>query len=205
MFIGGNLKSKTIEKGLNWVFARQDVRASIVTAKDFSDMYERNHIAVYRYIYGLTGGPPSEVEDFTSETFTRAWKNRQSYYGEPANAIGWVLRIARNLVIDHYRSQHCDFLLDTDFLDEAMISPEIERQQPEHSLVDMEQQALILHLLLLLPPSQRELLVLRYFLDWKVNRIGSYLDIPENTVSVSIRRALEKIRTQWPVDKEMTL
>ena len=205
MFIGGNLKSKTIEKRLNWVFTRRNVQASIATAKDFSTMYERNHIAVYRYIYGLTGGPPSEVEDFTSETFMRAWKNRQSYCGDPANAVGWVLRIARNLVIDHYRAQHRDFLVDTDLLDEAMISPERERQQPEYSLVDMEQQTLMIHLLMLLSPAQRELLVLRYFLDWKVNRIGAYLNIPENTVSVSIRRALEKIRAQWPVDKEMTL
>ena len=199
------MKSETIEKRNNRLFARQVVQVPIATAQEFSAMYERDHIAVYRYIYGLTGGPPSEVEDLTSETFMRAWKNRQAYRGEPADAVGWVLRIARNLVIDHYRAQQRNFLLETDLLDEAMPSPVTEEQQPEHSLLGMEQQALIWHLLLALPPAQRELLVLRYFLDWKVNRIGEYLAIPENTVSVSIRRALEKIRTQWPADKEITL
>jgi RNA polymerase sigma factor (sigma-70 family) len=96
-------------------------------------------------------------------------------------------------------------LLEADFLDESMTSPEMERQLPEHNLVGMEQQTLIFQLLLMLPPAQRELLVLRYFLDWKIKQIGAYLDIPENTVSVSIRRSLKKIRTQWPVNKEMTL
>ena len=199
------MKSETIEKRNNRLFTRQAAQTSIASAQEFSAIYERNHIAVYRYIYGLTGGPPSEVEDLTSETFMRAWKNRQAYRGEPANAVGWVLRIARNLVIDHYRAQQRNFLLETDLLDEAIPSPAMEGQQPEHSLLSMEQQALVWHLLQSLPPAQREVLVLRYFLGWKINRIGEYLAIPENTVSVSIRRALEKIRTQWPADKEITL
>ena len=126
------MKSETIEKRNNRLFARQVVQVPIATAQEFSAMYERNHIAVYRYIYGLTGGPPSEVEDLTSETFMRAWKNRQAYRGEPADAVGWVLRIARNLVIDHYRAQQRNFLLETDLLDEAMPSPVTEEQQPEH-------------------------------------------------------------------------
>ena len=46
------------------------------------------------------------------------------------------------------------------------------------------------------------MLVLRYLLNWKVRRIGAYLNIPENTVSVTIRRSLEKIRSRWPEEKE---
>jgi DNA-directed RNA polymerase specialized sigma24 family protein len=39
----------------------------------FKELYERNRLPVFRYIYGLTGGPQAEVEDLTAETFLRAW------------------------------------------------------------------------------------------------------------------------------------
>jgi DNA-directed RNA polymerase specialized sigma24 family protein len=46
--------------------------------------------------------------------------------------------------------------------------------------------------------EQREILVLRYVLGWPVKRIGEYLGILENTVSVSIRRSLQRLRDRWP-------
>lgn len=74
-----------------------------VGAEDFSDLYESTYPAIYRYIFGLTGGPVEEVEDLCIETYLKAWINRRQYHGEPQNAVGWLIRIARNLVVDAYR------------------------------------------------------------------------------------------------------
>ena len=69
----------------------------------FQALYLQSHLMVYRYIFGLLGGPIQDVEDLTAETYTRAWKARQRFRGDEQAALGWLLRIARNLVIDSYR------------------------------------------------------------------------------------------------------
>jgi RNA polymerase sigma-70 factor (ECF subfamily) len=69
----------------------------------FSELYEHAHLAVFRYIYSLHGGPREDVEDLTAETFSRAWKARRRFKGSSQAACGWLFKIARNLVIDSSR------------------------------------------------------------------------------------------------------
>ena len=64
---------------------------------------DQTHLAVYRYVYGLTGGPQQEVEDITAETYLKAWHARRRFSGNEDAATGWLLQIARRLVIDSYR------------------------------------------------------------------------------------------------------
>jgi RNA polymerase sigma-70 factor (ECF subfamily) len=173
----------------------------LLHAETFAQFYNETHLSVFRYIYGLTGGPPADVEDLCAETYLRAWKNRDAYLGEPQQAIGWALRIARNLVIDRYRrAQNRLPYAEAGIEDESL--PGLTEQHPENLLIGSEQQAQVLNLLRQLSPEQREILTLRYLLGWKVQEIGRYLNIPENTVSVYIRRALEKLQSLWPAEKE---
>ena len=76
---------------------------SLRNAESFAKLYDRAHVIVFRFIYSLHGGPPQEVEDLTAETFSRAWKARHRFSGNESAAIGWLLQIARNLVIDAHR------------------------------------------------------------------------------------------------------
>ena len=78
----------------------QEKAGSSSDADLFTLLYEDTHIMVFRYIYGLSGGPQQEAEDLTSETYARAWKTRQRFNGNDQAALGWLLRIAKNLVID---------------------------------------------------------------------------------------------------------
>jgi RNA polymerase sigma factor (sigma-70 family) len=73
---------------------------------------------------------------------------------------------------------------------------------PEKQALLSEQEQVILRLLGELSEEQREVLVLRYLLNWKVRDIAIFLDYPANRVSVHIRRGLEKLKTLWPDEKE---
>lgn len=76
------------------------------TIKDpavFAVMYEHNRLSVFRYIYSLIGGSSDDAEDLTAEIFIRAWKARHRFEGDVDSAVGWLLGIARRLVIDDYR------------------------------------------------------------------------------------------------------
>jgi RNA polymerase sigma-70 factor (ECF subfamily) len=198
---GGTLKSENLIQRLNRALYVGIKAPPFANLESFNDLYETTYLSVFRYVYGLTGGPQAEVEDLTAETYLRAWKNRHAYGGDPHYGIGWVMKIARNLVIDLFRREKAGIPISDDPVEDEILSLSREGH-PEEAMVAGEQQQLIVNLLAKLPPEQREMLVLRYLLDWKVQQIGQYLEIPENTVSVSIHRALEKLRAYWPAEKE---
>ena len=77
--------------------------ASIQDAQAFSQLYERSHLIIYRFIYGMVGGPTEEVEDITAEAYLKAWKARHRFSGDEDAAVSWLIAISRNLVIDRYR------------------------------------------------------------------------------------------------------
>jgi len=166
-------------------------------SQPFSQLYERVHLLVFRYIYGLHNGPREEAEDLTAETFTRAWNARRNFYGDESAAVGWLLKIARNLIIDTHRRTQVRPKVSAipDDLDETLVSAL--DASPEAQTLQREQTRILWQLLQTLPDPQREMLVLRYMLGWQVQEIGTHLNIPENTVSQTIRRVLARLRERW--------
>ena len=169
-------------------------------AENFAHLFNKTHLHVFRYIYGLSGGPKHEVEDLTAETFTRAWKARHRFKGDENAALRWLFQIARNLVIDTSRrtkvrgvQQSFDDLSNHANLQSGDLTPEEQvAKQSEYRILG--------YLLKNLPYQQREMLVLRYILGWQVKRIATHLNMPDNTVSVYLRRTLEILRKDWPED-----
>lgn len=160
----------------------------------FGQLYEFAHLAVFRFIYRLLGGPRQAVEDLTAETFTRAWKARHRFRGDRQAAIAWLLTIARRLVIDAHRKQK-RANLEVQLDEQSQQSP---NASPEDVLVHQEQQETLTRLLQALPLKQREMLILRYALGWRVKDIAAHLGLRENTASVILRRSLAKLRQEWP-------
>jgi len=168
---------------------RRHPQSPIATAASFRDLYERNRLPVFRYIFGLTGGPQDLVEDLTADTFLRAWKARHRFEGDMDAATGWLIRIAKRLVIDDYRRT----VQATRNLSDELPAD----SSPEQAAVTEEQRRFLFSLLTDLPENQREILVLRYMLGWRVNDIALHLGMTENNVSVTIHRTLSRLREQW--------
>ncbi|MBN1453882.1 MAG: sigma-70 family RNA polymerase sigma factor [Anaerolineales bacterium] len=161
----------------------------IATPARFRELYERNRLPVFRYVYGLTGGPQDDVEDLTAETFLRAWKARHRFDGDMDSATGWLIRIAKRLVIDEYRrSLQATRKLPAD----PPADP-----TPEQAAIADEQSRFLSGLLAGLPDEQREIIALRYMLGWRVNEIAQHLGTSENNVSVAIHRILSRLREKW--------
>jgi RNA polymerase sigma-70 factor, ECF subfamily len=151
------------------------------------------HLSVFRYVYGLSGGPQQEVEDLTAETYARAWKTRQRFNGDDRAALGWLLRIAKNLIIDLSRRRKVrdvDEEVDIELLVDA-------NQLPELDVIACEQIATLWRMLKSLPEDTREMLILRYMLGWQVKQVANHLRTSENNVSVTIRRALQRLQRDW--------
>ncbi len=156
----------------------------------FSEMYEANRLSIFRYIYSFMGGPAEEAEDLTAETFMRAWKARHTFEGNSDAAIGWLIGIAKRLVIDDHRRKIVRKTSDLP----SNIKAE---HTTEEEILLLQQKEELLQLLKELPPDQREILVLRYMLGWKVNQIADHMALTENHVSVIIHRTLAELREHW--------
>jgi RNA polymerase sigma-70 factor, ECF subfamily len=164
------------------------------STENFSLLYSNQHLAIYRFIYGLLGASSAEAEDLTAETFERAWQARRRFRGNESAAVGWLFTIARRLVIDAHRRRQVrgpsEDIEMADLLDS--------NSTPEEQTSALQQKQILWKLLQSLPLKQREMVVLRYMLDWRVIDIARYLKMTENNVSVTLRRTLERLHRDWP-------
>lgn len=175
---------------------RRHQNSPIASPARFKELYECSRLSVFRYIYGLTGGPQDEVEDLTAETFLRAWKARYRFDGDMNSAVGWLIRIAKRLVIDGYRRT-------LRASRDLSATPQAESTPEQIAIID-EQKQFLFNLLASLPPEPREIIVLRYMLGWRVSDIARHMDTTENNISVIIHRTLAKLREKWmEVDPEI--
>lgn len=165
-------------------------QTAISSPAAFSTMYENNRLSVFRYVYSLMGGPADEAEDLTAETFIRAWKARHTFEGNADVAIGWLIGIAKHLVIDDHRRKAVRTTSDLP----SNIKTE---STTEEEILLIQQKQELLRLLQELPPDQHEILILRYMLGWKVSQIATHLNLSENYISVIIHRTLAALREQW--------
>lgn len=175
----------------HWLW--HDKEFSIVDAGEFTHLYDHHYVQVFRYMYGRCGGIQQEAEDLTAETFLRAWNTRHNFSGNEQAALGWLLHIARNLAIDASRRQK---VRTTDDSVDLEILPDF-HDLPESEILTREQTTILWKMLESLPEETREVLVLRYILGWQVKRIAVHLNTKENTISVSIRRALSRLKNDW--------
>ena len=167
----------------------RQTNSSIASPASFRTLYELNSLSVFRYVFALTGGSQDDAEDLTAETFLRAWKARHQFHGEMDSTIGWLIGIAKRLVIDNYRRT----VRATSDLP-TVLSPE---STPEQTAIHEEQQQFLLRLVADLPDEQREIVVLRYLLGWRVNDIARHTGATENKISVILHRALSRLRERW--------
>jgi RNA polymerase sigma-70 factor (ECF subfamily) len=185
------LKNSALKTIKHWLSRESEV--SIVDNGDFARMYDQNYMGVFRYVYGLSDGAQQDAEDIAAETFMRAWTTRHRFSGTDQAALGWLLHIARNLVIDASRRKKVR-AVDDNMEIETMLDA---NALPEADLISREQTANLWKLLENLSDETREIIVLRYILGWQVKQIAIHLDMTENNVSVNIRRTLSRLKNNW--------
>ena len=81
-------------------------RAIAGEVEAFGELYDRYVDAMYRFIRFQVNGE-EDAEDLTETVFLRAFEGLPGFRTgrRMTNFRAWIYRIARNLVIDHYRAQ----------------------------------------------------------------------------------------------------
>jgi RNA polymerase sigma factor (sigma-70 family) len=163
------------------------VQAGDLAALD--TLFARHHGRIFGYLSRWLGDP-SAAEDIVQETFLRVL--RQSAKA-PAHddLLPWLLKIARNLVIDRYRRERGDLVVD-DF--EQLCDP---GPIPLEQLTAVENERRLADALTAIAPAHREILLLRAVDDLDYRDIALLLGCTEGAARVRAHRATAALRTAW--------
>ncbi|MER3426686.1 MAG: RNA polymerase subunit sigma-24 [Pyrinomonas sp.] len=143
---------------------------------------------IYNLAYRFTGRVEA-AEDLTQEVFVRLYRSLDQYDPRQGDLQNWLMRLARNLIIDDYRRRertpqetHAeDIEAHAYHLRAAEASPQTEVERHELSA---QVQAAINRL----PPDLRVCVILRDIEELSYQEIVDLLKIPEGTVKSRINR-----------------
>ena len=156
---------------------------------DWEAVYTEQLSRVYNFMRYRMG---NEVlaQDLTSRTFEKAWRERHRYRRDIAAISTWLLRIARNVVIDHRRTTH-----EQVSLEEA--ADVIADGTPEEEVMIRSNFARLSALTLMLSARERDLLALKYGAGATNRTIAELTGLSESNVGTILHRAVQTLRAQW--------
>jgi RNA polymerase sigma-70 factor, ECF subfamily len=70
----------------------------------FGELYTAYSDSIYRFVY-LRVEDQQTAEDISANVFLKAWEKLEAYQPRGVPFRAWLFRIARNAVIDHYRTR----------------------------------------------------------------------------------------------------
>ena len=153
----------------------------------FEALLERYQAKVYGYIFSVVKDKET-ADDIFQDTFYKVIVTINSdQYRDENKFIHWVMRIAHNLIVDHFRRNNKMPLVpnrpESDVLDNLKFPDE----NAEHVIIKKQTGQNIRKLVKMLPPEQRRVVILRHYgkCDFK--------DIAART-GVSINTALGRMR-----------
>ncbi len=157
-------------------------------AESMDMLIERHKDRIYTYIFLIVKNQEL-TEDIFQDTFIKVIRSlRLKKYQDNGKFVAWVLRIAHNLIIDHFRKekQKNTFSKDDYELD-IFNTTKFAEANCEDILVQEQIHDEVRCLVEELPDDQREVVILRHYKEL------SFKDIAEHT-GVSINTALGRMR-----------
>ena len=168
-------------------------------AEAFGQLYDVYAEYIFRFLYPQLP-TRMDAEDLTSEVFLRAWRSLPKYQAQGYPFSAFLYRIARNLVIDHYRHAKRTGHRETDLGDQ--IPNENSSLREVFSAQEEHQQ--LYAVVSKLKESYRTVLILRFLNGLSVKETAKIMKRSQGAVRVLQHRALLKMRTEIETNAEET-
>jgi RNA polymerase sigma-70 factor (ECF subfamily) len=154
----------------------------------FGELYDRYHAQIYRFIY-LKVGRREEAEDLAHQVFLSAWLHMGAYARRGHPFSSWLYRIARNAVIDHYRTRR-----ETQSIDEV---------DPENFAAVGDLEAKIAEALILsnvrrvledMKAEHQDIIIMRFVEELSLKETATLLGKSEGAVKLLQHRATHELK-----------
>lgn len=160
-------------------------------ARAFGRLYDATLDRIYRYVF-FRVTDTELAEDLTSQVFLKAWENLRRYKpGGPF--VAWLYTIARNTVIDHYRTRKPSVPLDQTVIKD---DPELDEKVDLKHDIGILQEAMQE-----LTDEQREVLTLRFLADMETAEIAEQMQKSEGAIRALQMRALQALAKAMGKDR----
>ncbi|MDG1929730.1 MAG: sigma-70 family RNA polymerase sigma factor [Flavobacteriaceae bacterium] len=150
---------------------------------------------IYSFIYSKIKDRDI-ADDIFQDTFIKVIQTlKKGAYNEKGRFVSWVMRIAHNLIIDHFRRQQRMPVYDTyDREQDVFYRLSEPTKNIEDMIIDSQIKTDINALMLELPKNQYEVLKMRLFQDMSFKEIAERTDVSINTSLGRMRYGLINLR-----------
>ena len=158
-------------------------------------LINRHKNRVYTYIILIVKNHQL-AEDIFQDTFIKVIKSlRRGKYQEKGIFISWVIRIAHNLIIDHFRkARHLKTYSNDDNEVDIFNSKKFSEDNIEDEMIHDQISKDVRKLVDELPPDQREVILLRHYGGLSFKEIAEQTNVSINTALGRMRYALINLR-----------
>jgi RNA polymerase sigma-70 factor (ECF subfamily) len=155
----------------------------------FGALYDHYQPMIYRFVL-VKVGRREEAEDLTHQVFLSAWQNIRRYknLGHPFSS--WLYQIARNQVVDHYRSKKNDMSLDGG--DSELLFSSIATDPVDISVKLAVEK--VFTAIRKLKPEYGDVIMLRFVEDVSLRDTAKALKKTEGAVKLMQHRAIKELR-----------
>jgi len=168
----GRFRSQTtLEEGpeLDRVVAQAIARAKTGDQEAFRFLYLRYVDNVYGYVRSIVRDD-YEAEDVTQHVFTKLITTLPKYEQRSVPFAAWILRVARNVAVDHMRARR------------AIPCEEVRELEPHHESTKEDSSLTLREALKSLPEDQRQVIVLRHVVGLTPGEIAGRLGKTEPSI-----------------------
>ncbi|OGY62447.1 MAG: hypothetical protein A2745_03175 [Candidatus Harrisonbacteria bacterium RIFCSPHIGHO2_01_FULL_44_13] len=154
----------------------------------FGQLYDHYISPIYRFIL-LKVGNKHEAEDLCHEVFLSAWQNISGYIPRGFPFSSWLYQIARNSVIDYYRTKKNNLSLEG--LDEDFVRVSSAAEDNLDFSLNIEK---VTKAIYGLAEEQQEVILLRFVEDMSHKEIAAALNKSEGAIRLVQHRAIKNLK-----------
>lgn len=162
----------------------------------FDELLSRNQSKLFSYILFVVRDE-DKANDLFQETFVKViTKLHQGRYVDSGKFGAWIMRIAHNVIMDWYREQRSRNLIEpTDENDLSNLSGnDVLDSNVENRYVNDQIMVDVKNMMNMLPPTQREVVFMRFYQDLSFKEIAEMTGVSINTSLGRIRYAILNLR-----------
>lgn len=161
----------------------------------FDQLIQRHKNKVYAYI-SMYIRDQALAEDLFQDTFVKVIQSvRSGRYQDNGKFISWVMRIAHNLIIDHFRRvKQMNTVSNDDYESDIFNSRKLAEANVEDQIIKRQILKDVRKMISQLPDDQREVVILRHYAGLSFKEIADITDVSINTALGRMRYALINMR-----------
>ena len=158
-------------------------------------LVNRHKSKVYTYIMLIVKNEQL-AQDVFQDTFIKVIQSlKRGKYKDNGRFLSWVIRIAHNLIIDHFRKEkQLNTMSNDDYETDIFNSKKMSDKNIEDNLIEGQIQSDVRKLIEELPDDQKEVILLRHYGGLSFKEIADQTNVSINTALGRMRYALINLR-----------